>query len=168
MYELRNCTNLGENHGGDLLWGEDLVLSEVLNLNHWGSILINDLEWPRLGVLLDGWVVRATSDKTPVVLLDSDLRELVKSHCDRLNHLLDVEDSVAWVHGSLVLGRLTDQTLLVGEGNERWSGERTLLVGNDLNGSTLIDGNARVGGSEIDADGTIVNFVSHFEICVGG
>lgn len=74
MSERRNCTNLGENHGGDLLWGEDLVLSEVLNLNHRGSILVNDLEWPRLGVLLDGWVVRATSDKTPMVLLDSGLK----------------------------------------------------------------------------------------------
>lgn len=78
MSELRNFTNLGENHGGDLLWGEDLVLSEVLNLNHWGSILVNDLEWPRLGVLLDGWVVRATSDKTPVVLLDSSLLRTAK------------------------------------------------------------------------------------------
>jgi len=55
--------------------------------------------------------------------------------------ILDIEDGVSWVHGSLVLSRLTDQTLLVGEGNERWSGEATLLVGNDLDVVTLIVGN---------------------------
>lgn len=76
-------------------------------------------------------------------------------------NLLDIKDSVRWVHGSLVLGRLTDQTLLVGERNERWGGEATLLVGNDLNGGALVDSHARVGGAQIDADGTIVNFVSH-------
>jgi hypothetical protein len=37
---------LGEDHGRDFLWGEDLGLSEVLNLNHWASLGINDLEWP--------------------------------------------------------------------------------------------------------------------------
>ncbi len=87
-----------------------------------------------------------------------------KWHGDELGYSLDIENGVSWVHGSLVLGRLTDQTLLVGEGDERWSGEGTLLVGNDLNGSTLIDGNARVGGTEIDANGTIVDFVSHFGV----
>lgn len=91
---------------------------------------------------------------------------MLQLQCDRANYLLDIEDGVAWVHGSLVLGRLTDQTLLVGEGDERWSGERTLLVGNDLDGGTLIDGNTRVGGSEIDANGTIVDFVSHIERCM--
>jgi len=42
---------------------------------------------------------------------------------------LDIEDGVFWVHSSLVLGRLTDQTLLAGERDERGSGEATLLVG---------------------------------------
>jgi len=78
---------------------------------------------------------------------------------------LDIKDGVSWVHRSLVLGRLTDQTLLVGEGDERWGCEATLLVGNDLDGSTLVDSYAGVGGSEIDADGTIVDFFSHVEGC---
>jgi hypothetical protein len=43
---------------------------------------------------------------------------------------LDIEDSVLRVHGSLVLGRLADETLLTGERDERGSGEATLLVGN--------------------------------------
>lgn len=46
------------------------------------------------------------------------------------DHLLDIKDGVSWVHSSLVLCRLANQTLLVGEGNERWSGEATLLIGN--------------------------------------
>ena len=52
-------------------------------------------------------------------------------------NLLDVEDGVLRVHSSLVLGRLTDQTLLAGEGHERGSGEATLLVGDC--GQTLLD-----------------------------
>lgn len=59
--------------------------------------------------------------------------------------LLDIEDGVLRVHGSLVLGGFTDQTLLLGEGNEGRGGKATLLVGNDLNIGTLVDGNARVG-----------------------
>ena len=54
--------------------------------------------------------------------------------------ILDIEDGVSWVHGSLVLCRLTDQTFLVGEGDERRSGEATLLVGNDLDIGSLIVG----------------------------
>ncbi len=42
---------------------------------------------------------------------------------------LDIEDGVDGVHGSLVLGGLTDQTLLSGEGDERRGGEGTLVVG---------------------------------------
>lgn len=60
---------------------------------------------------------------------------------------LGIEDSVRGVHGSIVLGSLTNQTLLVGEGDERRGGERTLLVGNDLDIGTLIGSNARVGGT---------------------
>ncbi len=40
--------------------------AEVLNLDLGVAILINDLEWPRLHVLLDGRVIEATTNKTPV------------------------------------------------------------------------------------------------------
>jgi len=59
--------------------------------------------------------------------------------------LLDIEDGVLRVHGSLVLGGLTNQTLLIVEGDEGGSGEATLLVGDDLDIGSLVDGNARVG-----------------------
>lgn len=60
---------------------------------------------------------------------------------------LGIEDGVSGVHGSIVLGSLTNETLLVGERDEGGGGERTLLVGNDLDIGTLVDGNARVGGT---------------------
>lgn len=59
--------------------------------------------------------------------------------------LLDIEDGVDGVHGGLVLGGLTDQTLLLVEGDVRGGSEATLLVGNDLDIAALVDGNTRVG-----------------------
>lgn len=64
-----------------------------------------------------------------------------------IEHSLGVEDGVLGVHGSIVLGSITDQTLLVGEGNERRGGERTLLICNDLNIGTLVGGHTGVGGT---------------------
>jgi hypothetical protein len=43
---------------------------------------------------------------------------------------LDIEDGVGRVHGGLVLGGITNQTLLVGERDERGGGVATLIVGN--------------------------------------
>jgi hypothetical protein len=48
-------------------------------------------------------------------------------HC---GDVLDIEDGVLRVHSSLVLGRLTNQTLLARERDEGGGGEATLLVGN--------------------------------------
>lgn len=44
--------------------------------------------------------------------------------------ILDIEDGVLGVHSGLVLGGLTDETLLVGERDEGRGGEASLLVGN--------------------------------------
>lgn len=109
-----NSTNLAEDHGGDFLRRESLGLAEVLNLHLRVAALVDDLERPRLNVLLDGRVVVSPSDQT-----------------------LDIEDGVGRVHGSLVLGGLTDETLLGGEGNEGRGGEGTLVVG-DCNASVRI------------------------------
>lgn len=62
-------------------------------------------------------------------------------------NILDIEDGVAGVHGSLVLGGLTDQPLLLVEGNERRGGEATLLVGNDLDIAALVGSDTGVGGT---------------------
>jgi hypothetical protein len=34
------------------------------------------------------------------------------------NDLLDIEDGVSWIHGSLILCRFTNKTFLVGETHE--------------------------------------------------
>lgn len=59
-------TYLEEDHGGDFLGRERLGLAEVLNLNLGLSAIVNDLEGPRLNILLDGGVIEAATDKTPV------------------------------------------------------------------------------------------------------
>jgi hypothetical protein len=59
------ATCLDENHGGDLLGGEGLGLTEVLNLDSGAAVVIDDLEWPRLDILLDGGVIEAATDQTP-------------------------------------------------------------------------------------------------------
>ena len=73
------------------------------------------------------------------------------------------------VHGDLVLCGVTNQTLIVGEGDIGWGGSVTLVVGDDFDTIVLPDtdatekkyemehmeqtGNLRVGGAEIDTDG---------------
>ena len=78
---LGNLLHLGEDHGGDLLGREGLSLVQVVDLDEWGSILVDDGERPVLHVLLDVLVIETTTDKS-----------------------LGVEDSVSRVHGRLVLG----------------------------------------------------------------
>ena len=204
-------TDLGENHGGDLLRREGVGAAEVLDLDLGVAVVINDLEGPRLHVLLDGGVVEAAADQTPGGQRGSAngrTQEQQQQQRSREGLVLDIKDGVDRVHGGLVLGRLTNEALLLGEGDERGGGEATLLVGDDLDIGTLVRGNARVGGAwtsrrwsamtpnfgqrkaqagegraalrrgstvgtqslgrtgsitEIDANGTIVDFVRHFE-----
>jgi hypothetical protein len=68
--------------------------------------------------------------------------------------------SVGGIHGGLVLGSITDQTLGLGEGNPRGSGAVTLVVGNDLNTLILPDTHAGVGSTEIDTNSRAVNLLS--------
>lgn len=64
-----------------------------------------------------------------------------------MKNSLGIENGVAGVHGSIVLSGLTNQTLLLGERDERRGGEGTLLVGNDFDIAALVGSNARVGGA---------------------
>lgn len=61
--------------------------------------------------------------------------------------LLDIEDRVHGIHGGLVLCGLTNQTLGISEGDERRSGEGTLLVGDDFDIVALVGGHTGVGGT---------------------
>jgi hypothetical protein len=125
---LSDLLHLLEDHGGDLLRGEDLGLTHVLNLNvGLVAVLLDDLEGPVLGVVLDHGVGELAADQT-----------------------LGVEDGVGGVHGDLVLGSITDQTLRVSETDIRGGGAVSLIVGDDLHAIVLPDTNAGVGSSEID------------------
>jgi len=55
------------------------------------------------------------------------------------NEPLGIEDSVYWISGGLVLGRVTDESLLVVESDVRWSGVKTLIIWNDLDSVILPD-----------------------------
>jgi hypothetical protein len=57
---------LDEDHGGDLLSGELLGLTEVGNLDHGGATLVDDLEGPWLDVLGDGLVLESATNEAPV------------------------------------------------------------------------------------------------------
>jgi hypothetical protein len=58
-------TNLAEDHGRDFLGRENLGLTEVLDLDLGAVVIVDDLEGPRLDILLDGWVVESATDETP-------------------------------------------------------------------------------------------------------
>ena len=95
-----------------------LLLSLVLDLDDGLSGLVNDLVRPVLHVGLNIGV-----------------RELSS------NESLGVEDGVVGVHGNLVLGGITDETLRVVESDVRGGGSVTLVVGDDLD---TVDGQGRV------------------------
>ena len=57
---------LGEDHGGDLLGGESVDTAEVVNLDLGvAGTIVDNLEGPRLHVLLDSGVIEAATDETP-------------------------------------------------------------------------------------------------------
>merc|ERR1712100_428144 len=117
--------HLDEHHGGDLLGGEGLLLTLVLDLDPGDVAIARDqLEWPVLHVGLDNRVGGLAADEA-----------------------LGVEDGVDWVHRTLVLGGIADETLCVGESDVARGGTVTLVVGDDLNAIILPDANATVGGS---------------------
>lgn len=65
MRKFFKVTHLEEDHGGDLLGREGLGLAKVLNLDLGLAVVVDNLEGPRLDVLLDGGVIEATADQTP-------------------------------------------------------------------------------------------------------
>jgi len=127
---LGNLLHLDKDHGRDLLGLELLLLALEVDNDHGllaGASL--DLEGPEGDVLLDSAVAELAADKT-----------------------LGVEDSVRWVSCGLILGGVTDETLLLSEGDVGWGGVDTLVVGDDLDLFVLPDTDAGVGGAQINSD----------------
>jgi len=56
---------LDEDHGGDFLGRESLLLAEVLDLDLGAAVVVDDLEGPGLDVLLDGGVIESAANETP-------------------------------------------------------------------------------------------------------
>jgi len=122
--------HLLQDHGRNLLSLELLFLTLVGDDDD-GLVIGSrfDLEWPELDVFLDGLVGELSADES-----------------------LSVEDGVGGVSGSLVLGSITDESLIFGECNVGGGGVKTLVVGNDLNLVVHPDSDAGVGGSKVDSD----------------
>ena len=57
----------------------------------------------------------------------------------------------------MILGGVTDQATLGGEGHDRWSDAITLVILNDLDASVLVNTDTRVCGSEVDANDITVD-----------
>jgi hypothetical protein len=92
---LSGLLHLEQDHGRDLLRGEGLDLTLVLDLDERLGALVDDLEGEVLHVTLDLGILETTSDKT-----------------------LGIEDGVGRVHSDLVLGGISDQSLGVGKGDK--------------------------------------------------
>ncbi len=101
-----------------------LGLSLELNFNDWLARLLDDLERKMLHIGLNLCISEFPTDQT-----------------------LGIENGVDWVHSNLVLCRITDQTLSVGESNERWSRSVALVVGNDLDAVISKDSDAGICGT---------------------
>jgi hypothetical protein len=63
---LGDFLHLAQNHGGDLLWGEGLLLTLDDDLDSWVTILVDNVEWVVLDIVLNILVVELVSNHTPV------------------------------------------------------------------------------------------------------
>ena len=111
---LCGYADLAQHHRRNLLRRERLRLAQVLHLHSRVVLVIYDLEWPRLDILLHGWVVKSSADEAPVNLL-----ALLRCTSCGFDNSLDIEDGVLRVHSGLILRRFADQALIRCEGNKR-------------------------------------------------
>jgi len=135
---LSSLSHLDQDHRRDFFWCELLVLSLELNLDNWLSGTVDDLEWEVLHIGLNLRICELATNQT-----------------------LRIEDSVDWVHGDLVLGGISDQTLGICESDEGRSGTVSLVVGDNFDSVITENTNTRVGSSQIDT-----NTVREVSTCV--
>jgi NAD-dependent glutamate dehydrogenase len=117
------CTNLHENHGRNFLRRESPGFTQVLNLNKRISSLVNNIEWPRLDILLNNRVIEASPNQAPKILSESMLS------MQAMGGILDVKDSVLRVHSSLIFGSFANQALFVCKRDKGGGGITTLFIG---------------------------------------
>eukprot|EP00037_Helgoeca_nana_P026083 m.292930 g.292930 ORF g.292930 m.292930 type:complete len:688 (+) comp27130_c3_seq9:38-2101(+) len=127
---LCRLLHLGEDHRGDLLRGELLLLAHVLDLDlRLVASIVDHGERPVLGVRGHRGVVEVAADQP-----------------------LGIEDRVGRVEGHLVLGGVADQSFGVREGHVRRGGPIALIVGDDLHLSIVENSDARIRCAQVDPD----------------
>lgn len=72
------CNYLHEDHGRDLLGGEGLGLAEVVDLDRRVSAVVDNLERPRLDILLDSGVIKTAADETPCMVRTGPLDHVIQ------------------------------------------------------------------------------------------
>ena len=116
------------------------TLTRIMAEISWGEKVFSSPRYSTetLGLPLSSTTLKGQDSMSFLTVGSSNLRpmrrleglsEVVHVCASCIPNSLDIEDGVDGVHGSLVLGGLTNQTLLSGEGNERRGGEGTLVVG---------------------------------------
>ena len=116
---VQTYLHLYKHHGGDLLWGKEVILSLDVDLHVRFVVLLLCRKRPELDVFLDHRIIPSTS-----------------------NQPLGVKHSVLWVGGQLVLGRIPNQPLSVRR--ERHVGRSytvALVIGNDIHTTVLVHAN---------------------------
>jgi len=122
--------HLGQDHGRDFFWCEQFCLALELDLDLRLAGLVDDLEREVLHVGLHFSICEFASDET-----------------------LGIEDCVGRVHGDLVFGRVPNQTLCVGEGNEGWSGTIALVIGDNFDTVITKHTGTTIGCAQVDTNG---------------
>lgn len=128
----------------EISWGEKDFVSPRYSTSTLGEPLPSSMTLK--GQVSVSFLTVGSSKRRPMRRLGRSARGL-PGLGDAAGHSLDIEDGVGRVHGSLVLGSLTNQALLVSEADEGRGGEGSLLVGNDLDIGSLVDGDDGVGGT---------------------
>ena len=127
--------HLGKDHSGDLLGSELAAAALVVNRNGGFTALVENVDGPVLHVALHFRFIHFTANETLCV---KDPRK--KTSVSYTKGKKNIR--VVWVHGDLIFGGITDETLGVREGDVGRGCPITLIVGDDLNAVILPDTNA--------------------------
>jgi hypothetical protein len=141
---LSNLLHLAENHSRNLLRSELLLGTIDLDLNNGTVITVDNLEGEVLDIALEGLLGVLAANETPGWWLANCLAGRRISV-----YILDIVDSVLGVCGGLVLGGVSNETLLLGEGDVGRSDSVTLIVDENLDLALLHHTDTAVCGSKI-------------------
>lgn len=140
---LSDLLHLAKNHSRDLLRSELLLSAINLDLDDGTVITVDNLEGEVLDITLEGLLGVLAANEAP--------KQLALCRAIRGIHvcILDIVDSVRGVSGGLVLGGVSNQTLVLGEGDVRGSDSVTLIVDENLHLALLHHTDTAVCGSKI-------------------